>query len=340
MSIGRNRTVARSVLASAALCLWIVGGLGAPATAQNYVWQFNSLKGQGGPDSVSLRYAVPETDNVAFDATCTAGKNPNAASVKIAYRVGDRTDGTRVQVSAESRRYSADIPGVVIGTNAATGITGVSTTIGFGDPFWRELANGRRLSYSIGQGPVAELSLRGSGRQVRKFLAACEAMADAPPPRGPDVATGPNAGTPSSPSSPPGQPGSQTPPATPPGNAPASAPPTAPAGGDKKAAIAAGQASCKKYEKAKSTGSNKTITVTFTNRTDGSRAVMWVDGNGKPVEMARLDPGKSFTVKTYPTYLWMFTDGPGNCMEMMMPVEGQTTYDIKSPSPAFGPGND
>lgn len=347
MGIRIEALTAKGVLGSAALCLWISSGLVAPAAAQNYVWQFNSLKAQGGPDSVSLRYAVPETDNVAFDATCTAGKNPRSATVKFGYRIGDRTDGTNVTLSAQSRRYAADIPAVVIGAKGETGISGVSANINFNSRFWHELENGRRFSYNIGDGPTAELSLRGSGRQVRRFLNACQAMADAPPPAGPNVATGPNvtagpnppppAAPPGSPSVPPGQPSNQPPP---PKN-PAAGPPVAPAtGGDRKAAIAAGQASCKKYEKAKSTGSKKTVTVTFTNKTGGMRSVMWVDGNGKPVDMARLDPGKSFTVKTYVSYLWMFTDGPGNCMEMMMPQEGQTVYDIKAPSPAFGPGND
>ena len=32
--------------------------------------------------------------------------------------------------------------------------------------------------------------------------------------------------------------------------------------------------------------------------------------------MSNLDPGQKYTVDTFATHPWVFTDGPGNCIEM------------------------
>lgn len=103
---------------------------------------------------------------------------------------------------------------------------------------------------------------------------------------------------------------------------------------------AATQPGCDKWGKVRSQNSNTPIQITFTNRTQATRGVMWINFEGTPVEYANLDPGQTFTINTFLTHPWMFTDGPGNCMELMLPQPGLTRYDINAPSPAFGPGND
>ena len=68
--------------------------------------------------------------------------------------------------------------------------------------------------------------------------------------------------------------------------------------------------------KAKSQNSNTPVTVTFYNKSGEYRGVMWADFKGKWVSYANLEPGQSYTVNTFATHPWVFTDGPGNCIEM------------------------
>ena len=87
-------------------------------------------------------------------------------------------------------------------------------------------------------------------------------------------------------------------------------------------------ASCASYGKVRSLNSNTPVTVTFVNKSGEYRGVMWIDFNGQPVAYANLNPGQSYKIKTYVTHLWMFTDGPGNCVEMFMPKKGVDKYNV------------
>lgn len=93
-------------------------------------------------------------------------------------------------------------------------------------------------------------------------------------------------------------------------------------------------ASCSR--KVKSQNSNTPVTVTFVNKSGEYRGVMWVDFKGKPVSYANLNPGQSYTVNTYVTHPWMFTDGPGNCVEMFMPRQGVSKFNITAKSTGAG----
>ncbi len=97
---------------------------------------------------------------------------------------------------------------------------------------------------------------------------------------------------------------------------------------------------CDLYGNKKSRDSDAPVTVTFVNRTDGLRSVMWINFEGTPVEYASLNPGQSYTINTFLTHPWMFTDGPGNCIEMFMPKRGISRFEITAASPFFGPGQD
>jgi hypothetical protein len=61
-----------------------------------------------------------------------------------------------------------------------------------------------------------------------------------------------------------------------------------------------------------------------------------IQADGTPVEYAQLEGGQSFKANTVTTHLWMMTDGPGNCIQMMLPSAAQTVFEITRPSPGFG----
>ena len=86
----------------------------------------------------------------------------------------------------------------------------------------------------------------------------------------------------------------------------------------------------------RSRNSDTPVTVTFVNRSGEFRSVMWLDFKGKRVQYADLNPGQSFTINTFVTHPWMFTDGPGNCVEMFLPRVGLSKYNITLPSSGEG----
>ena len=95
-------------------------------------------------------------------------------------------------------------------------------------------------------------------------------------------------------------------------------------------------ASCANFGKVKSKNSNTPVTVTFVNRSGEYRSVMWVDFNGNLVNYANLNPGQRYQINTYVTHPWVFTDGPGNCVEMFLPRKGVSKFNIRKKSTGAG----
>lgn len=102
------------------------------------------------------------------------------------------------------------------------------------------------------------------------------------------------------------------------------------------ASMAASHAEAASCSRAKSKTSDTKVTVTFVNKSGEFRAVMWIDFNGNPVPYANLNPGQSYKTDTFATHAWMFTDGPGNCVEMFVAKSGSTKFNISAPSSGAG----
>jgi len=106
-------------------------------------------------------------------------------------------------------------------------------------------------------------------------------------------------------------------------------------------AIAGGSAeaaACK--QGAKSKKSNVPVKVKFVNKSGEYRGVFWLDYNGQMVSYANLNPGESYTIDTFVSHPWVFTDGPGNCIEMYFPAKGKNRYNLTVKSPGFGEDGD
>ena len=87
---------------------------------------------------------------------------------------------------------------------------------------------------------------------------------------------------------------------------------------------------------AKSQNSNTPVKVTFVNKSGEFRGVMWADFKGKLVPYANLEPGQKYTVNTFATHPWVFTDGPGNCIEMWVAQPGASKFSITAKSTGKG----
>lgn len=95
-------------------------------------------------------------------------------------------------------------------------------------------------------------------------------------------------------------------------------------------------ATCETLANETSRNSDTPTTVTFVNKSEGTRGVMWIGFDGVPKDYAQLNPGETYTINTFLTHPWMFTDGPGNCLEMYMPQLGVDTFNITAPNRDFG----
>lgn len=267
-------------------------GAGAP-TDDDAEWQHSAYNDPGnkGRYTANLRFGIPETDAVAFDATCTAGSSGTFATTIISYNIEKMKEGKSVTLKVATADYNGSLDGEVYGKNIEEGVSGILVRPDYTDPFWEALASGDELTYRVKGGATADLSLKGSGKAVRAFIADCKDIAQAQ-------------------------------------------------GLPLKSAKSTGGPTCKDWGKIKSKTSKTPQTVTFVNKSDGYRGVMWLNFEGQPVEYANLNQGESYTVKTYLTHPWMFTDGPGNCIEIYLPKKGVSKFEIAAPSPHFGPEND
>ena len=93
---------------------------------------------------------------------------------------------------------------------------------------------------------------------------------------------------------------------------------------------------CEMLGQVLSLNGNQPQQITLTNMTDGYRGVTWVDYNGDFVDMGGLNAGQSMTIDSYVTHPFMITDGPGNCLELMVTTGGQSEFSITAPGQFFG----
>ncbi len=92
--------------------------------------------------------------------------------------------------------------------------------------------------------------------------------------------------------------------------------------------VLAADASCNQLFKLKSKNSNTPTTITFVNGASTVRAIMWLGFDGHPKDYANLQTGENVTLQTFLTHPWMVVTGPGDCLEIVMPVEGGSTVTL------------
>lgn len=99
-------------------------------------------------------------------------------------------------------------------------------------------------------------------------------------------------------------------------------PPSAPIGAQP------GNLACDSFGRVSSFETGQPTAITFTNASNGYRGLVWIDPNGTPIDQGGMNQGDSLSFTSDPGHFWMITDGPGNCMEMVQPVAGQTQYNL------------
>ena len=89
---------------------------------------------------------------------------------------------------------------------------------------------------------------------------------------------------------------------------------------------------CEMLGQVLSMNGNQPQQITLANMTDGYRGVLWIGYNGDFVDIGGLNAGESITIDSYVTHPFMITDGPGNCLEVMVTTAGQSTFAITAPA--------
>jgi len=272
-----------------------------PAHAQNMQWTYyRDLHEDPFRTRLVLIYGVPETDNVQAVATCRIGAGGTYATLDLGARIGRLQENQSVDVQFSARGFNRVVNASVIRAREE-GLNGVSIPLQLDDPIWQAIRAKSVLYYNLTGFTAATLDLNGSNGPTQRFLRDCRKM--------------PKPGT--TDTSPPRQTNPRTA-GTTPTNDPR-------------------WQTCDIYRGQRSRNSDVPVTVSFRNQSGAMRGVMWIDFNGRPVEYANLAPGETFTINTFMTHPWMFTDGPGNCIEMFMPQPGVTSFAITAPNRNFGP---
>ncbi len=284
--------------------LALLVALSAPAAAQNgFVWRYDR---QADPDPLQTRltlsYAVPETDAVQFVARCEASASLTFAAIEIGLDVAGLAERAQIRVNFTADGVARQtVLGTVVGTRRDEGIVGASIPLDLTDPLWQTIRERLELTYAVDGGrPSSRLVLAGSRQPTRQFLDDCQELGElaAAPPAAP------------------------TPPEPTPVVAPTPAPVLDPL------QLAGQTLSCEALSSLKSVGGGAAAAVTFDNASKAFRVVMWVDGDGAPQTYASLNDGQSYTQPTFVGHPWLITDGPGNCLGIYLPSEGETTVTI------------
>lgn len=259
----------------------------------------------GQPDTVILSYGIPETDAVAFEAIC-GGPDGDTPRVVLWYDTVDLAEDQEISLSLNVGDVTEETTARVYGKYAEVGASGLEVTLSTSAPIWQAMSNEGVLTYRIPDGQEQKLQLEGAASALREFTQNCtsantSSAADQPP--GADATTTkPEASLPDIPQ--------------------------------------LKSVPCSEFGKIKSERSERTVTITFVNRADGYRGVVWIDIEGSPIDNTGLNQGESTVVPTFGSHAWMITDDPGNCIEMVVAGDEDSMFEMAAPSPVLGEDSD
>ena len=97
--------------------------------------------------------------------------------------------------------------------------------------------------------------------------------------------------------------------------------------------------SCSERSRLRAQTSDVASIVTFVNTSKMYRAILRIDTDGTTKDHGNLEPGQRLTVETFVTHPWMIATGPGDCLQLFLPVAGLSTIEL-GPMPADDPQPD
>jgi hypothetical protein len=91
----------------------------------------------------------------------------------------------------------------------------------------------------------------------------------------------------------------------------------------------AGQLPCSQRGSLRSQHSREPTQVTFVNSSGMYRGIMWIDFQGQFKNYGGLNSGEKKTISTFRTHPWMITDGPGDCIQLVLPAAEPATVTLR-----------
>ena len=154
-------------------------GAGA-APEDNMVWSSGRSAGEQGDNAPTafLQYSIPETDAVAFEASC-GGPAGSAARAVFGYDTRDFNEGQAVVLAVSGDGFASELAGKVYGKGLEVGLSGIQVDLDMEAPVWGAMSNGTALTYRVSEGAPATLQLDGAAEAVGEFRAACRQTAAA-----------------------------------------------------------------------------------------------------------------------------------------------------------------
>jgi hypothetical protein len=325
------------------------------AAAEDMEWQFFQTP-DGGYKSTRLIYGVPETDNVQVSGACvhSSSMDVNFSNVTFGADIGDLETGKDAELRLSGGGFDHVLKGKIVRATGEEGLNGVEVDIGNDDPLWRAFAEKDSLDYLVPGYKAASLDFSRGRDKIQQYVKACETFGEAKPPAesataGADtekeafenakdlgtieaweafIANYPSgfhadlarayikklgsseAATDAAPSAP--EPLSAASEPTP-------------------------DPSCKERTKLRSKNSDTKTKITFVNKSGGMRGILWLDFAGQPKDYANLQNGEEAVFDTFMTHPWMITDGPGNCLQIVMPHPGARVVELTGAAKAVQP---
>ncbi|MBK5967938.1 Membrane-bound lysozyme-inhibitor of c-type lysozyme [Thiorhodovibrio litoralis] len=137
-------------------------------------WMLNEhRKTKSGVAVTSLSFGVPETDALAFQATCAPG-GPEALIDAIALLdvdVDEKAEGQAAELVIATADLEIRLKGQVSKGRAT--YPGILVSVGPRHPLWSVLESGDLVSLSSGQGPGISLPVTTSSDRIAEFLRSC-----------------------------------------------------------------------------------------------------------------------------------------------------------------------
>jgi hypothetical protein len=343
----------RSTITTLCVCLLATAAgfasLAAPAAAADAAmeWQFYEESGQGnGTKTARLIYAVPETDNALVYGDCEAGKagSPNFV---FGADIGNLEKGKDVELRFSGGGFDHALKGKTHHPESEQDLSGVAVEIANDDPLWAAMDEKESLDYLVPGYKADTIDLTRGRDKIKQFAQTCRnyaaepagAQADAGGKDGGESAEKEafesakelgtveaweaflanyssgfradlarayikklGSGAPAEAASMPNVSASKEVPDPP----------------------------CKNRKNLRSQVSDEATKITFINRSGGMRDILWLDFNGQPKHNAHLHDGEEAVFDTFVTHPWMITDGPGNCLQIVMPHPGARVVEIVS----------
>lgn len=357
------RSFPTSITIAAVLAACLAAAAHAKGDRQWEFSEFNDPDNKGRM-TARLAYGVPETDNIQVSGVCDASPSTGVkfSSVTFGADTGDLKEGDAVELYFSGGGFKHTLKGSVYGTQAEVGVSGVHADIEHDDPIWKALQEQETLEYFVPGYATASLQLKGGAKNIKSFIEACRTYSEAilGDSAGSDGGAEPETEAKSEPTTDTAKPASGNAEkdayeaakelgtveaweaflnsypsgfradlaraymkklgATP-GAAKKSE--ATPAGATQTARDAT-KVSCSAQGKMRSKTSNTPTKITFINESGAYRSVMWLDFDGRPKPYADLNAGERVTIETFLTHPWMATDGPGNCIEIVLPRAGSS----------------